>query len=294
MDPERVFQIIDRHNGRQGALISILEDVQTSYNYLPEAALKIVANRTGRSLVDIYGVATFYRGFSLQPRGRHLVSVCMGTACHVRGSPDVLKGFEHQLGAKAGGTTKDKEFSLSTVNCLGACALGPVAVVDGEYYRSVKERDVPGVLDRASRLNGEVAMTDDERVFGVSVSCPNCNRSLMTHEHLLDGHPMVRVTASFGRKHGWMRMSSLYGDYRIQSEYEIPQGAIIHFFCPRCHSELKSGDRAPGQGRWNSPVVLATRVQAALAGLGFLTRRDRKSRRVAPDVRTRKAMRQDD
>lgn len=242
---EDVIRIVDRHNGRQGSVISILEDVQAAYNYLPEWALKIVASETRRSLVDIYGVATFYSGFSLEPRGTHLVSVCMGTACHVRGSPRLLEGFEERLKVKAGGTSEDKEFSLSTVNCLGACALGPVAVVDGEYYRNVKERDVFGVLDRASRINGELEMTDDERVFGVSVSCPSCNRSLMTREHLLDGNPMVRVTVSFGRMHGWMRLSSLYGDYRIQSEYEIPRGEIVHFFCPKCHAELDSGRLCP-------------------------------------------------
>jgi NADH-quinone oxidoreductase subunit E len=245
MNPEDVFRIVDKHNGRHGALISILEDVQARYNYLPEAALKIVAARTDLSLVDVYGVATFYRGFSLEPRGRHLASVCMGTACHVRGSPKVLEKFEGCLRVKAGGTSADGEFSLSTVNCLGACALGPVAVVDGEYYRNVKEHDVEGVLGRASRIDGEIAMTGDELMFAVSVSCPSCNRSLMTREHLLDGYPMVRVTASFGRKHGWMRLSSLYGDYRIESEYDIPHGAIVHFFCPRCHAELRSGKLCP-------------------------------------------------
>ena len=243
--PEDVIRIVDRHNGRQGAVISILEDVQAAYNYLPEWALKIVANGTGRSLVDIYGVATFYRGFSLEPRGRHLVSVCMGTACHVRGSPRVLEGFEERLSVKAGGTSEDEEFSLSTVNCLGACALGPVAVVDGEYYRNVKKRDIPGVLGRASRIDDKLELTEDERVFGVSVSCPSCNRSLMTREHLLDGHPMVRVTVSFGRQHGWMRLSSLYGDYRIQSEYEIPHGEIAQFFCTRCHAVLNSRRLCP-------------------------------------------------
>jgi len=97
INPEDVLRIVDRHNGRQGAIISILEDVQATYNYLPQAALKIVANRTSRSLVDLFGVATFYRSFSLEPRGKHIASVCMGTACHVRGSPKVLGSFEHNL-----------------------------------------------------------------------------------------------------------------------------------------------------------------------------------------------------
>jgi len=240
MNPEDVFRIVDRYNRSPGAIISILEDIQAQYHYLPEAALRIVASRSGRPLVDVYAVATFYQGFSLQPRGKHLVSVCMGTACHVRGAPTILQTFESELDVPVGGTTRDQEFSLSRVNCLGACALGPVAVVDGEYYRNVKERDVAGVLGRALQIDGSVKLAEDEQAFAVSVSCPQCNRSLMTHEHKLDGYPMVRVTASFGRKHGWMRLSSLYGDYRTQTEYEIPHGAVVHFFCPQCHAEFKS------------------------------------------------------
>ena len=240
MNPEDVFRVVDQFNGRPGAIISVLEAVQAQYNYLPREALKIVASRTGRSLVDIYGLATFYRNFSLEPKGRHVVSVCTGTACHVRGSPDVLRCFSQRLCVGPGATTADGEFSLTTVNCLGACALGPVTVIDGEYYRNVKKGDVAGILEHACRAENILKMTEDERTFRVNVSCPHCNRSLMTHEHKLDGHPMVRVTASFRRKHGWVRLSSLYGDYRIESEYEVPRGAIIHFFCPNCHAELKS------------------------------------------------------
>jgi len=241
MNPEDIFRLVDKHNGRHGSIISILEDIQATYNFLPRRALKIVASRTGRSLVDIYALATFYRNFSLKPKGRHVASVCMGTACHVRRSPDVLEGFEQQLAIRAGETTRDREFSLSTVNCLGACALGPVAVIDGEYYRNVKSADVKKILEHARRDENILKMTAEEEVFAVNVSCPRCNRSLMTREHRLDGYPMVRVTASFRRKHGWVRLSSLYGDYRIESEYEIPPGAVVHFFCPSCHTELRSG-----------------------------------------------------
>jgi NADH-quinone oxidoreductase subunit E len=253
MNPEDVFRVVDKYNGRYGAIISILEDIQAEYNFLPKEALKIVASRTGRSLVDIYSLATFYRGFSLEPRGRHLVSVCMGTACHVRRSPAVLRSFEQRLGVKVGGTTRDREFSLSTVNCLGACALGPVAVIDGEYYRNVKEGDIRTILEHACRDENILKMTDDEQAFAVRVSCPNCNCSLMTHDHLLDGYPMVRVTASFHRKHGWARLSSLYGDYRIESEYEIPQGTVVHFFCPGCHTELRSTRLCPN---CDAPMII--------------------------------------
>jgi len=241
MNPEDVFRLVDKYNGRHGSIISILEDIQATYNFLPRGALKIVANRTGRSLVDMYALATFYRNFSLKPKGRHVASVCMGTACHVRRSPDVLEGFEQALAIRAGETTRDREFSLSTVNCLGACALGPVAVIDGEYYRNVKSADVEKILKHACRDENILKMTAEEEVFAVNVSCPRCNRSLMTREHRLDGYPMVRVTVSFHRKHGWVRLSSLYGDYRIESEYEIPPGVIAHFFCPSCHAELRSG-----------------------------------------------------
>jgi NADH-quinone oxidoreductase subunit E len=241
MNPEDVFRLVDKHNGRHGSIISILEDIQATYNFLPRRALKIVASRTGRSLVDIYALATFYRNFSLKPKGRHVASVCMGTACHVRRSADVLEGFEQQLAIRAGETTRDREFSLSTVNCLGACALGPVAVIDGEYYRNVKSADVKKILEHARRDENILKMTSEEEVFAVNVSCPRCNRSLMTREHRLDGYPMVRVTVSFHRKHGWLRLSSLYGDYRIESEYEIPPGAVVHLFCPSCHAELRSG-----------------------------------------------------
>jgi NADH-quinone oxidoreductase subunit E len=240
LNPEAVFRIVDEFDGKQGSIISVLEAIQAEYNYLPRRALKIVASRTGRSLVDIYGIATFYRGFSLEPRGKHLVSVCTGTACHVRRSLNVLRGFERRLEIKSGGTTRDREFSLSTVNCLGACALGPVVVVDGDYHRHVREGDVADIVTQARQGENGVQATGDERIFAVKVSCPHCNRSLMTDGRRLDGHPMVKVTVSFRRKHGWVMLSSLYGDYRIETEYEIPPGTVCQFFCPSCHAELKS------------------------------------------------------
>lgn len=143
---EVVLEVLQGCNGRRGGLIAILEAIQERQGYLSEEALRIVSKQTGRSLVDIYGVATFYRSFSLKPRGRHLICLCLGTACHVRGGPRILDEFERRLEIKAGETTPDGEFTLETVNCLGACALGPVVVVDGQYYANVDGAGVKRIL----------------------------------------------------------------------------------------------------------------------------------------------------
>jgi NADH-quinone oxidoreductase subunit E len=140
MKTRAIQGVVKKHHGERGGLISILEDIQANYGYLSADALQIVAEETGRSLVDVFGVATFYRSFSMEPRGKHLCSVCMGTACHVRGAPAVAGEFERQLDVRSGATTKDRQFTLATVNCLGACALGPVAVVDGHYFSNLKPR----------------------------------------------------------------------------------------------------------------------------------------------------------
>jgi len=252
LNPEDVLRIIDRRKNGQGGLIGMLWDIQSEYNYLPRSALKLVADRTGHSLVDIYGVATFYKSFSLEPRGRHLISVCMGTACHVRGAPRVLDEFEKTLEIGAGETTKDRNFSLTTVNCLGACALGPVAVVDGECERNVNTTSVRPLIRRCACEDRDQKATLDDHVFRVDVACPECNRSLMTYDHLMDGHPMIHVTVAFARKHGWMRLSSLWGDYRRESEHEIPDDTILNIFCPRCHAELRSTRMCP---RCDAPTI---------------------------------------
>lgn len=251
MKQEHIHTIIDKHAGHRGDIISILEDIQASYNFLPQEALELVAKRTGCSLVDLYGVATFYTSFSLEPRGEHLVSVCTGTACHVRGSPGVLGAFEESLGVDAGQTTEDRAFTLTTVNCLGACALGPVAVMDGEYFANINKRQVPSLL-RSCRDSDLAATMDPEEVFHIHALCPNCNRSLMTPEHKLDDHPMIHVTASFNNMHGWVRLSSQWGDPRVFSEYEIPKDTLVNFFCPRCHSELRATTPCP---RCDAPTI---------------------------------------
>jgi len=256
MSSEEVSQILARHKGKQGELISVLEDIQARYSYLPQELLRTVAEETGRSLTDIYGVATFYKAFSLQPRGKHLVSVCLGTACHVRGGPAVAVELERQLGVGAGQTTEDREFTLETVNCLGACAIGPVVVVDGHYFSKVTTSMVKGILEKAREGIDKVEIDTDQRVFPIEVSCARCNHSLMDAEHFIDGHPSIRVTVVSGQNHGWMRISSLWGSYIVHSQYEIPSDSIVDFFCPHCHAELIGGATCGDCGAPMVPMVV--------------------------------------
>ncbi|TSA19349.1 NAD(P)H-dependent oxidoreductase subunit E [bacterium] len=239
MNPDTILPIVEKYHNRRGSLISILEEIQSQFGYLPGDALQVVADKTGKSLVDIYGVATFYRAFRLKPRGKHLTSVCLGTACHVRGGPSIAREFEDQLGIKCRGeTTPDNEFTLETVMCLGACALGPVVVVDGHYFPNVNTGQVGSIIKRTREGLDRVEIHEDKRVFPVEVSCPRCNHTLMDAAHLVDGHPSIRVTVSYGEEHGWLRLSSLYGSYTVEAGSEIPMGTLAHFFCPHCHAEL--------------------------------------------------------
>ena len=144
----KIKSCITKYNYEKKALISILQDIQEEYNYLPQEALNIVSKTLDIPLIDIVGVATFYRAFSLEPRGKHLVTVCLGTACHVRGGPKILEEFERKLNVKAGETTKDGQFSLETVACMGCCAIGPVVVIDGDYQAQTTIRKVASILKK--------------------------------------------------------------------------------------------------------------------------------------------------
>jgi NADH-quinone oxidoreductase subunit E len=256
MKNKKIDEILEENGKEYGGLISILENIQAKYSYLPEDALRTVSEKTGRSLVDIYGVATFYKSFSLTPRGKHLVSTCLGTACHVRGSQTIVRRIENELGIRAGQTTKDREFSLETVNCLGACALGPVVVVDGHYFSHVKTSSVPDILDKTKRGLDTIDLETDQRVFPVEVSCAQCNHSLMDDRQVIDGHPVIRVTVSFGQKHGWLALSSIYGSYHVSSEFEIPLDTVVQIFCPHCHSQLLGGTKCPDCSAPMVPMIV--------------------------------------
>jgi NADH:ubiquinone oxidoreductase subunit E/NAD-dependent dihydropyrimidine dehydrogenase PreA subunit len=141
-------EIIDSYHGERGALIPILQDINSEYRYLPEDTLRYVAQRLEIPLSQVLHMATFYNAFSLKPRGKHLINVCLGTACHVRGASRILEEIERELGIAPGETTKDLKFTLETVNCLGACALGPLMVIDGEYFGNMTLGKTSKILGR--------------------------------------------------------------------------------------------------------------------------------------------------
>ena len=149
-DLQAVKEIASGYGKDRSALIAVLQDVHAEYNYLPEGSLDVIAREMGVPLSSVYGVATFFRGFSFKPRGRHLATICMGTACHVRGASELLAEAEEKLGVSAGETTRDRRFTLETVNCLGCCAVGPLMVVDGEYHGEMTPKRVEAVIKEHS------------------------------------------------------------------------------------------------------------------------------------------------
>ncbi len=144
----KVEKILEKYDHERGLLVSILQDVQVEFNYLPKDILVMVSRELKVPLTQVYSVATFFKAFSLKPRGRHLVHVCLGTACHVRGAPKVADKLELELGIKAGETTADKKFTLERVNCIGACALGPMVVIDGQYSGEMTIEKVKPLLEK--------------------------------------------------------------------------------------------------------------------------------------------------
>ncbi len=142
----KLDKILSKYKGQEGVLISVLQEVQAELGWIPREAIKRIADALKVSLGRVYGVLTFYAQFYLTPRGRNTVRVCRGTACHVRGTNANLRAVERILGIKEGETTSDFKFSLETVACLGACALGPVMVVNRTYFGKMASRKVEAIL----------------------------------------------------------------------------------------------------------------------------------------------------
>jgi NADH:ubiquinone oxidoreductase subunit E len=155
MDRERVATILDGKGARPFDVMEALQDIQEAFRYLPEEAMCQVSEALDVPLVEVFRLANFYKAFSLKPRGRHLVTVCSGTACHVQGSPRLVEELLTQLDVRAGETTKDGAFTVETVNCVGACALAPVVIVDGRYHDHMTSRKLRDLLDLVRQQDQE-------------------------------------------------------------------------------------------------------------------------------------------
>lgn len=142
----KVAEIVKKYDGDKGQLVSMLQDIQTEHHYLPREALDELVALLGMPASQVYSVTTFFKAFSLTPRGRHLIKVCLGTACHVRGGAKVVEKMEIDLGIKRTETTPDLKYTLETVNCVGCCALGPMVMIDENYHGQITSDKVSPLL----------------------------------------------------------------------------------------------------------------------------------------------------
>jgi NADH-quinone oxidoreductase subunit E len=155
MDDAKLDKILTDHERDPAALLAILMDIQAEENYLPKDDLKKVAEELGVSFAKIYSMATFFSAFSLKPRGKHICTVCMGTACHVRGAPKLVEQVQRQFDLQGTDTTEDMFLTVETVNCVGACALGPLVILDGEYHGNIKPNKLEKVLKKLEKNRDE-------------------------------------------------------------------------------------------------------------------------------------------
>lgn len=143
---EALDEAIARHKGEPGALMPVLQEAQSIFGYVPMDVQQIIADGLGTTLAEVYGVATFYAQFSLEPKGQYVVGVCLGTACYVKGSQKVLDKLAEELRIPVGKTTPDGRFTLNATRCLGACGLAPVMMINDEVYGRLTPDEVPGIL----------------------------------------------------------------------------------------------------------------------------------------------------
>jgi len=145
---DKVAGIIRKYGGDSSQMVSMLQDIQTEYNYLPRVALDKLSRKMAIPQSHVYSMATFFRAFSLEERGKHIVSVCLGTACHVRGAGLIMESLERQLAVRRGQTTADRGFTLESVNCMGCCATGPVVKIDEEFFGHMTNDKVEPMLNK--------------------------------------------------------------------------------------------------------------------------------------------------
>jgi NADH:ubiquinone oxidoreductase subunit E len=157
MSENALETILENRCSQPHQLIEVLQDVQETFGYISEEAMTAVSKELGVPVIEVYRVANYYKAFSLAPRGRHVITVCMGTACHVRGAPRMLDEVRGQLGIEPGQTTSDGMFTLERVNCLGACALGPIVVMDGKYHRNMTPNKLRKLVQSVRGTKKEVA-----------------------------------------------------------------------------------------------------------------------------------------
>ena len=148
MELARVDEILERHGSEESALLAILQDIQADQNWLPRNVLEHVAGKVGVSLARLYRLATFFEAFHLEPRGKHIWTVCSGTACHVRGAPLLAEKLRRDMDVDERGNTQDLEHTVETVNCVGACALGPLMIVDKNYHGNMTPTKVERVYKK--------------------------------------------------------------------------------------------------------------------------------------------------
>lgn len=143
----KINEICDRYANETMPLMMILSDIQNEYGYIPLEVQELVSEKTGISVAEIYGVVTFYSFFSLKPKGKYVIGVCLGTACYVKGAGQVFDKFSESLGISGGQTTEDGLFTLDALRCLGACGIAPAVSINGKVYPKVAVKDVPGIIE---------------------------------------------------------------------------------------------------------------------------------------------------
>lgn len=151
---EQILEIVEAYPQDRRYALAAMQDMQRAFNYIPEEGLSLLAEHLGCSRAQLYSMATFYKALSLTPKGKHIIKICNGTACHIRGSMNLKTGLQRELGIEPGETTEDGLFSVEFVNCLGSCALAPVMLVDGVYHNKLKLEDVPGIVEHYASMEG--------------------------------------------------------------------------------------------------------------------------------------------